>query len=121
MSTHQYKMRLLNALNNSLDGLKTVWKNEQAFRWEVYLSLVLMPVIFYISVSNMLKLLLILLLLLLFVVEIINSALETVVDRISLERHEKSKNAKDMGSLAVLMVIIMNVVAWIYTIYEYLI
>jgi diacylglycerol kinase (ATP) len=57
------------------------------------------------------------LLMLILVVETINSAIETVVDRISLERHVQSRIAKDMGSAAVGLVILMNVVTWIYVLF----
>lgn len=107
--------RILHAIRYSIDGLKTLWKNEQAFRQEFYLSIILLPIIYFLPVASLLKIILILLLFLLFVVETLNTAIETIVDRISLEIHEQSKIAKDMGSAAVCLVLIMNVIAWIYT------
>jgi diacylglycerol kinase (ATP) len=113
----QSKFRLLNAIENSMDGFKAVWNHEAAFRQECYLAVLLIPVILFITISSIVKLLLGLLLLLLLAVEIINSALEAVVDRISLETHQQSKIAKDTGSAAVCIVIIMNVITWAYALY----
>ena len=72
------------------------------------------------AIATPVKLLLGLLLLSLLAVEILNSALEAVVDRISLETHEQSKIAKDMGSAAVCIVILMNIITWVYAIYLHL-
>jgi diacylglycerol kinase (ATP) len=102
------------ALKNSLAGMKALWRYEQAFRLEVYLFTLLLPVILLMPAPAAHKFLLILLFILWLVVETLNSAIETVVDRISTEFHEKSKIAKDLGSAAVFMVIIMNILAWIY-------
>jgi len=106
--------RLLNALKNSFDGLKAQWRHERAFRQELLVCIITIPVLLLLNVAAMLKLLLMVLLLLLLVVETINSAIETIVDRISLERHEKSKIAKDLGSAAVGLTILMNLLAWGY-------
>lgn len=112
-----YSFRLFRAVLHSIDGVKASWQEEQAFRQEIYASIILLPIIFYLAIPSVFKLALILLLLLLLVVETLNSAIETIVDRISLEIHIQSKMAKDMGSAAVSMVIIMNVFAWIYVVF----
>ena len=117
MSSSRY--RLIRATFHTVDGLKVLWKNEQAFRQEIYLCVVLIPACLMLHISDLLKLFLVLLLLFLVVVEIINSALEAVVDRISLENHVQSKIAKDMGSAAVGIAIIMNIIAWVYAIYQH--
>jgi diacylglycerol kinase (ATP) len=109
--------KLFSSIKYSMMGIKSVWQNEQAFRLEVYLCLVVMPVIVWIPTHYMMKLLLGLLLLLLLVTELLNSAIEAVVDRISLEMHPLSKVAKDAGSAAVGIVILMNALAWAFAIY----
>jgi diacylglycerol kinase (ATP) len=105
------------ALKNTFQGLLALWQNEQAFRLEIYLSLVLTPIIFMLSIPVLLKLMLALLLLFLLLVEAINSAIEAVVDRISLEIHPQSALAKDMASAAVGIAILMNILVWIYAVY----
>jgi diacylglycerol kinase (ATP) len=109
--------RLVKATLNTLEGIKALWMNEKAFQQEIYLSVLLIPIIFLVKSPSTLKLVLVLLLLLLLAVETLNSALETIVDRISLEYHPQSKIAKDMGSAAVGIVILMNIVAWVYVIF----
>ena len=104
------------AFLNTLNGIKNLWQLEKTFRMEVYCSILLIPLIFIMPIPDLLRMMLLLLLFLLFVVEAINSAIEAVVDRISLEFHEKSGLAKDMGSAAVGMVIFMNVLSWIYAV-----
>ena len=108
------RYRLIRATRNTLDGIKVLWRNERSFRQELYLSVIVLPMIIFMNISSLLKLLLGLLLLLLLTVETLNSALEAVVDRISLETHVQSKMAKDMGSAAVGIVIVMNIIAWVY-------
>lgn len=117
MSLKKSIKRIIPATKNTIDGLKILWKKECAFRQECYLSLFLTPFILISHIPIYLKLLLFLLLLLLLAVEALNSALEVVVDRISLEIHPQSKIAKDMGSAAVGIVIIMNILSWVYAVY----
>lgn len=112
--------RILTAIKHSADGIRILWMSEQAFRQEAYLSLILFPIIIFLHLEPFVKMTLVLLLLLLLAMETVNSAIETIVDRISLEIHEQSRNAKDMGSAAVSIVIIMNIVAWIYALYSML-
>ena len=111
------KFSLVRASKNTLDGMKVLWQQEQSFRAEIYLSMFLIPCIFFIKVPSFVKLVLVLLLFLMLVVEALNSAIEAVIDRISLERHPQSKIAKDLGSAAVGMTQCMNVVAWAYAVY----
>jgi diacylglycerol kinase (ATP) len=113
----QITLKLLSATRYSLDGLKVLWLKEQSFRLEAYLALIAVPTAIYMHIPGILKLLLILLLMLMLLVETINSALEAIVDRISLEIHAQSKIAKDMGSAAVSIVVLMNMLAWIYAVY----
>jgi diacylglycerol kinase (ATP) len=92
--------RIHNATGYSLAGFKAAYQNEAAFRQIVWINLILIPITFFIDVSSVEQALMIGVCLLAIIVELFNSALEAVVDRVSLERHPLSKNAKDMGSAA---------------------
>lgn len=104
--------RIVSAFFYSLDGLKSAWKHEHAFRQELVVFLVGTGVALALRVSAFEKLVLIGVLVLILIVELINSALEAVVDRVSLERHPLSKNAKDFGSAAVLLACLLAAAAW---------
>ena len=101
----------------SIYGIKTVWATEHAFRLEIYVCLAVLPIIVWLPTTGIMKVLLGLMLLLLLTAELFNSAIEAVVDRVSLERHPLSKTAKDAGSAAVGIVIVMNIIVWIFTIW----
>lgn len=104
--------RIIDATGYSIKGLKAAWQHEAAFRQEVILFALLTPVAFWLA-QNVLELLfLILPLMLLLVVELINSAIESTVDRIGSERHEFSGRAKDMGSAAVMVCLSMALICW---------
>lgn len=92
--------RILNATQYSLSGFKSAFHGEAAFRQITLINIVLIPATFFLDVSRAEQALMVAVCLLALIVELFNSAIETVVDRISLERHELSKNAKDMGSAA---------------------
>ena len=109
--------RLLKACVYSYDGLKSGIKHEVAFRQEVVLVIVLTILAFYIEVSGLERALMLVSAYFILIVELLNSALETVVDRISLEQHELSKRAKDYGSAAVLIAIINCTLIWIAILY----
>ena len=104
---------LINALFYSLDGLGSAFKSERAFRQEVILTFILIALTFYLSLTNIERVLLISSLFIVLIVELINSAIEAVVDRISLEEHHLSKKAKDIGSAAVLIALINAVITWV--------
>jgi diacylglycerol kinase (ATP) len=104
--------RILNALVYSLDGFKTAWRTEHAFRQEVLLVSIATVIALSLPVPALQKLLLIGVLVIVLIVELINSAIEAVVDRISLERHPFSKNAKDFGSAAVLLALLLAAATW---------
>lgn len=104
--------RLLDATRYSALGIAACWRHEAAFRQEVLLVIVLMPLSFLVARSVEQWLLLVAPLLLLLVVELINSAIENIVDRIGHERHELSGRAKDMGSAAVLLCLVLAAVSW---------
>lgn len=104
--------RLVDATGYSIKGVRACWKNEAAFRQEVMLVLVLLPLSVVVAKSIEQWLLLVIPLLVLLVVELLNSAVENVVDRIGHERHELSGQAKDMGSAAVLICLVLTFVSW---------
>ncbi len=105
--------RLLNALGYSLSGLRLAWKDEAAFRQEVILAIILVPVAFMMPVGEIQRVLLVGSVMLVLVVEMINSAIEAAVDRMSLDMHPLAKKAKDMGSAAVLLALANAILIWI--------
>ena len=104
--------RIYSAVLYSFDGLKTAWRHEHAFRQELMLFAAGTVVALLLPVSAFQKLVLVAPLVLMLIVELINSAIEAVVDRISLERHPLSKNAKDLGSAAVLLAGMLAALTW---------
>jgi diacylglycerol kinase (ATP) len=104
--------RILNASGYSLDGLTAAFKGEAAFRQLVLLNVILIPVSFLFLVSRGERAILIAVCLLALIVELLNSAIEAAIDRISLDRHPLSKNAKDMGSAAQFVALSMIAVVW---------
>jgi diacylglycerol kinase (ATP) len=104
--------RLINAFNYSRSGLKEAFRNEDAFRQEVLLAVVLIPLTLLIEREMFGRALMIGCVLLLLVIELINSAIEATVDRISLEDHRLAKRAKDIGSAAVLIGLVNLAVVW---------
>lgn len=105
--------RVINATKCSILGLKAAYKHEAAFRQELWLSIILIPIAVYISetLADFVALLVVMLLVL--IVELLNSAVESVVDRIGLERNELSGRAKDLGSAAVAIALIVAALVWI--------
>jgi len=110
--------RIFFALFYSFDGFKSAWKHEHSFRQELVMVVCGIIIALILPVSAYQKLMLIVVLLLILIVELINSAIEAVVDRVSLERHSLSKNAKDFGSAAVLLTLIIAVGTWAVVLYE---
>lgn len=104
--------RVINALRYSMDGLRAAYTGEDAFRQETLLAAALIPLAIWLPVSGLGKALMIASVLLVLAVELINSAIEAVVDRISLDRHALSKRAKDLGSAAVLLALINVAAVW---------
>ena len=104
--------RLINALGYSKDGLAAAWKNEAAFREEVLLAAVAFPLAFYLGQTGIERALLAGSIIVILIVEILNSAVEAVVDKASPEKHELAKRAKDMGSAAVLLSLLNAAVIW---------
>ena len=104
--------RVWNALNYSLAGLKAAYLCEDAFRQEVLLALLLIPATFLLPVPWLGRGVMIASVLLVLIVELLNSAIEAVVDRVSLENHRLAKRAKDIGSAAVLISLIQVLAVW---------
>jgi diacylglycerol kinase (ATP) len=104
--------RLWNAFHYSLAGFKAAYQNEDAFRQESLLAAVLIPLALFLPAGAVGKALMIASVLLVLVVELLNSAVEATVDRISLEDHQLAKRAKDIGSAAVLLSLVNLAVVW---------
>jgi diacylglycerol kinase (ATP) len=104
--------RLINAFGYSLDGLRAAYRNEDAFRQEVRLALVLIPLALVLGHTSIERALMTACVLLVIVVELLNSAVEATVDRISLDHHLLAKRAKDIGSAAVLLSLLNLFVVW---------
>ena len=109
--------RIWNALFYSFDGLKAAYRHEDAFRQEVWLALVLIPLALFLPVSGIGKALMIASVLVVLIVELLNSAVEATVDRVSLEHHRLAKRAKDIGSAAVLFSLINVAVVWLLVLF----
>ena len=101
------------AMFNSLRGIKSAWQYEAAFRQEALLCLVLVPVAFYVEASLAERLLLLASLFVLVITELLNSAVEAVVDRIGPEFHELSGRAKDLASAAVFFALLFMGIVWV--------
>jgi diacylglycerol kinase (ATP) len=104
--------RLLNAFFYTLDGLSAAYRHEDAFRQEVWLAAIMIPVALFLPIPGLGRALMVASVLLVLIVELINSAIEAAIDRISLENHNLSKRAKDIGSAAVMIALINVIVTW---------
>ncbi len=104
--------RILNATGYSLAGFKAAFQNEAAFRQIILINSLLIPLSFFMPVSRVEQVLMIVVCLLAIIVELINSAIEAVVDRVSMEQHPLSKNAKDMGSAAQFVALAIITLTW---------
>jgi len=109
---HQGWRRILSAANYSKQGFISSWHSEAAIRQEIMALLVLLPFALWVDVSAIERALLVLTLLLVLVVELLNTGLEAVVDRIGSDYHELSGKAKDIGSAAVLTMLVAAVSVW---------
>ncbi|MFC4258447.1 diacylglycerol kinase [Marinobacter lacisalsi] len=104
--------RIINAAGYSMQGFRTAFRTEPAFRQLVLLNLVLLPIACWVDVSPAERALLLMTPLLSLTIELLNSSIEHVVDRISLELHPLSKSAKDMGSAAQFLGLVIIAVCW---------
>jgi diacylglycerol kinase (ATP) len=110
--------RIVAACRNSAAGFRAAWQNEHAFRQEVVVLVFGIILASALKISAFERFVLIGVLVFVLCIELINSALEAVVDRISLERHPLSKNAKDFGSAAVTLAILLAAGAWIVVLFN---
>ena len=104
--------RLANAFTYSVAGTFAAFKHEDAFRQEIILSAILIPLALYLGQTGIEQALMIASILLVIIVELLNSSVEATVDRISVKRHKLSKRAKDIGSAAVFFSLINATVIW---------
>ena len=111
-NTEQGLTRIISAFGYSRQGLKAAYRNEAAFRQEVWLALILIPLALWLKLSAVSTVLLIGSVFLVLIVELVNSAIEAIVDRIGPEYHELSGRAKDIGSAAVLVALVFMVLTW---------
>jgi diacylglycerol kinase (ATP) len=105
--------RLWNALFYSLDGLSAAFRHEDAFRQEVLMALILIPIAIHTPTTGAGKAIMVASVLLVLIIELLNSGIEAVTDRISLEDHVLAKRAKDMGSAAVMIALLNVPVVWL--------
>jgi len=105
--------RVGNAFLYSIDGLRAAYRHEDAFRQEVVLAAILIPTALLTPATAIGKAVMIASVLLLLIVELLNSAVEAAIDRISLEQHRLSKRAKDIGSAAVMLTLLNVAVVWV--------
>jgi diacylglycerol kinase (ATP) len=104
--------RVWNAFFYSMAGFTAAFKYEDAFRQEVILAAILIPLAFFLPASNIGRALMIASMLLVLIVELLNSALEATVDRVSIENHPLAKRAKDIGSAAVFVALLNAAIVW---------
>jgi diacylglycerol kinase (ATP) len=104
--------RLLNAFKYSVAGTLAAFKHEDAFRQEVFLSVILIPLAIYLGETTTEQALMITSVILIIIVELLNSSVEATVDRISVKRHKLAKRAKDIGSAAVFFSLVNASVIW---------
>lgn len=109
--------RVVNAFFYSMAGLRAAFHDEAAFRQEALLAALLIPLAFFMPVGGIGKALMIASVLLALIVELLNSAIEALSDRISPEKHELIKKAKDIGSAAVLIALINVPVTWLLALF----
>ena len=110
--------RLFRAFGNSLKGFTGAFREEAAFRQELGLAVVVIPVGLWLGRNGIERVLLIAPMFLVLIVELLNSAIEATVDRIGLERHKLSGLAKDIGSAAVLLSLLLLAVVWILVLWR---
>lgn len=109
--------RIWNALFYSIEGLRAAYRHEDAFRQEALLAVLLIPLALFLPGSGLGKGLMIASVFLVLIVELLNSAVEATVDRVSLEHHQLAKRAKDIGSAAVMMSLVNVVVVWLLVLF----
>lgn len=109
---HTGLARLVRATGYSLAGLRAAFVNEAAFRQELALGVIFFPLAFFVGQTTVEVVVLLLSLFVVLIAELLNSALETLTDRVGTEQHELSGRAKDMGSAAVMLALVQVLVVW---------
>ena len=104
--------RLINATRYSIAGLRAAWIHEEAFRMEVFAAVIMLPSAFWLGQTALQRGLLVGTCFIVLITELLNSAIEAIVDRIGTEHHELSGRAKDIGSAAVMLSLFMTVIIW---------
>ena len=104
--------RIIRATRFSVQGLAHAWRHEAAFRQEIALTIVLTPAAFWLGRTGLERFILIVCCVFVLIVELLNSAIEAAIDRFGEEHHELSGRAKDLGSAAVFLSLIVVVAAW---------
>ena len=115
---HRGIRRLINAFWYSLAGFKAAWKEEEAFRQEIILAIFVIPAGLWLGTTGTQRALLIGTYFLIPLIELLNSAIEAIVDRMGPERHVLSGRAKDLGSASVLLIICIVIIIWGLIVYE---
>ena len=110
--------RIVSAARNSLAGLAAALRHEDAFRQELILAAILLPIALFMNVTFLEKSLLVGSVLLVLIVELLNSAIEATVDRVSLEVHPLAKRAKDLGSAAVMLSLVLAASVWLFVLLD---
>jgi len=110
--------RVMHAFGYSMQGFRAAIKHEAAFREELILAIILVPLAFWLTSNTLYLMAMLGSLLLVLIVEILNSAIEAVVDRIGSEQHELSGRAKDMGSAAVFLALMNVILMWGLVLYQ---
>ncbi|GIX25035.1 MULTISPECIES: diacylglycerol kinase [Caldimonas] len=109
--------RILHAFVHSLDGLRTAYRSESAFRQELWLAIVMLPTAFWLGRGWVETALLAGSVVLVLIVELLNSGIEAAIDRVSYDIHELSKRAKDFASAAVLLSLLLCAAIWTAALY----
>ena len=110
--------RLIKATQYSWQGIKAAYAYEEAFRQEVLLAIVTIPLGFYLGANGIERALLIGSILIILIVELLNTGIEAITDRVSTDHHELSGRAKDIGSAAVLFSLINAAVVWLFVLFN---
>jgi diacylglycerol kinase (ATP) len=110
--------RVVNAFFYSMAGFKAAWINEAAFRQEILAGIIIVPVGFFIGATGTQRAILIGSYLIIPIVELLNSAIESIVDRVGMEKNELSGRAKDIGSAAVFLSICTAAIVWLLIVWE---
>ena len=110
--------RVVRATGYSMDGLRAAYRHESAFRQELWLAVILLPLALWVGQSWMETVLLIGSVMLVLIVELLNSAVESAIDRISFDTHDLSKRAKDIGSAAVFLALLLCAGIWLAAVWH---